>query len=290
MLHFITWTANPAFFSIGSFEVRWYGLAFALGFSIGYWIVGRMWKNENLNPEWISSLLMYTVLGTAIGARLGHCLFYEPAYYLSHPIEMLNIRGGGLASHGGVLGIVIAIFIYSKRVSHRSMMWTFDKLVVPTGLVAALIRLGNLMNHEIYGQSTDVPWAFRYIVNLGSWRRGAEPVFSPPSHPTQLYEAFFYLIIFVVCMWLYFRKQAWKREGLIFGIFMIGIFLPRFFIEFFKNDQEPFEAGMALNMGQLLSIPFILAGIYFIWRAMSNAPAIETQNKPSINESKRNKR
>ena len=289
MLHFITWTADPALFSIGAFEVRWYGLAFALGFSIGYWIVGRMWKNEQLDPEWISSLLMYTALGTAIGARLGHCLFYEPAYYLSHPIEILNIRGGGLASHGGVIGIVIAIYIYSKKISHRSMMWTFDKLVVPTGLVAALIRLGNLMNHEIYGHATDAPWAFRYIINLGSWKRGAEPVFSDPSHPTQLYEAFFYLIIFVVCMWLYFRKQAWKREGLIFGIFMIGIFLPRFFIEFFKNDQEEFEAGMILNMGQLLSIPFVAAGIYFIWKAMNKTPITVTQNKPS-NESKRNRR
>ena len=279
MLHFITWTADPALFSIGAFEVRWYGLAFALGFSIGYWIVGRMWKNEQLDPEWISSLLMYTALGTAIGARLGHCLFYEPAYYLSHPIEILNIRGGGLASHGGVIGIVIAIYIYSKKISHRSMMWTFDKLVVPTGLVAALIRLGNLMNHEIYGHATDAPWAFRYIINLGSWKRGAEPVFSDPSHPTQLYEAFFYLIIFVVCMWLYFRKQAWKREGLIFGIF----------IEFFKNDQEEFEAGMILNMGQLLSIPFVAAGIYFIWKAMNKTPITVTQNKPS-NESKRNRR
>ena len=277
MFHFITWTVDPAIFSIGTFEVRWYGLMFAIGFMIGYQIVGRMWKNEQLNPDWITSLLFYTVAGTAIGARLGHCLFYEPAYYLTHPIEILNFRAGGLASHGGVLGIVIAIYIYSKRVSHRSMMWTFDKLVTATGLVAALIRFGNLMNHEVYGLPTDQPWAFRFVTNLYLWKRGAEPVFSLPSHPTQLYEAGCYLIVFAICMWLYFRRQAWKREGLIFGIFMIGIFLSRFFVEFLKNDQEDFEATMALNMGQLLSIPFVLAGAYFVWRALTNKTQYESK-------------
>ena len=161
-----------------------------------------------------------------------------------------------------------AIYFYSKRVSHRSMLWTFDKLVVPTGLVAAMIRLGNLMNHEIYGHPTDLPWGFRFIENLHAWKRGAAPVFTAPSHPTQLYEAASYLVTFVICMWLYFKKDAWKKEGLIFGVFMICVFGSRFFIEFLKNDQEEFEADMMLNMGQWLSIPFVLAGIYFVWRAM----------------------
>lgn len=271
MLDFITWTADPAIFTIGSREIRWYGLAFALGFAIGYKIVERMWKKEQLPPAWIDSLLIYTMLGTVIGARLGHCLFYAPGYYLANPVEILKIWEGGLASHGGTLGIIIAIYFFSKRVSHRSMMWTFDKLVVPTGLVAAMIRLGNLMNHEIYGHPTDQPWAFRFIENLHAWRQGAEPIFSAPSHPTQLYEATCYLLTFALCMWLYFRKEAWKREGLIFGIFMICIFGSRFFIEFVKNDQEAFEAGMWLNMGQLLSIPFVVAGAYFVWRALRKA-------------------
>ena len=161
-----------------------------------------------------------------------------------------------------------AIYFYSKRVSHRSMLWTFDKLVVPTGLVAAMIRLGNLMNHEIYGHPTDLPWGVRFIENLHAWKRGAAPVFTAPSHPTQLYEAASYLVTFVICMWLYFKKDAWKKEGLIFGVFMICVFGSRFFIEFLKNDQEEFEADMMLNMGQWLSIPFVLAGIYFVWRAM----------------------
>ena len=268
LLDFITWTADPAIFTIGSREIRWYGLAFALGFAIGYKIVERMWKKEQLPPEWIDSLLIYTMLGTVVGARLGHCLFYAPDYYLPNPVEILKIWEGGLASHGGTLGIIIAIYYYSKRVSHRSMLWTFDKLVVPTGLVAAMIRLGNLMNHEIYGHPTDLPWAFRFIENLHAWRQGAEPVFSAPSHPTQLYEAVCYLLTFALCMWLYFRKEAWKKEGLIFGVFMICIFGARFFIEFVKNDQEAFEAGMLLNMGQLLSIPFVLAGAWCVWRAL----------------------
>lgn len=270
MLSFITWTVDPAIFSIGSREIRWYGLAFAIGFAIGYWIVAQMWKKEQLPEKWLDSLFIYTILGTVIGARLGHCLFYAPEYYLANPLEILKIWEGGLASHGGTLGIIIAVYFYSKRITHKSMMWTFDKLVVPTGLVAAMIRLGNLMNHEVYGHPTDYPWGFRFIENLHAWKMGAEPIFSAPSHPTQLYEAGCYLITFLVCVWLYFKKEAYKKEGLIFGIFMIGIFATRFFIEFLKNPQESFEADMLLNMGQLLSIPFVLLGCWSIWRALKS--------------------
>ncbi len=275
----ITWTADPVIFSIGPREIRWYALMFIIGFAIGYKIVEQMWKRENINPKWLDPLLYYTLFGTIIGARLGHCLFYAPEYYLSHPIEILKVWEGGLASHGGVLGIIIAIYFYSKKVTHKSMLWTFDKLVTPTGLVAALIRLGNLMNHEVYGHPTDLPWGFRFIKNLHTWRQGAEPIFSAPSHPTQLYEAICYLITFALCMWLYFKKDAWKKEGLIFGIFMICIFTSRFFIEFLKNDQEAFEESMALNMGQLLSIPFVLMGAYFVWRALKKgAVTVDKQN------------
>lgn len=267
MLSDITWTADPAIFTIGSKEIRWYSLMFIIGFGIGYKIVERMWRRESINPKWIDPLLYYTLIGTVVGARFGHCLFYDPGYYLSHPIEILKVWEGGLASHGGVLGIIVAIYFYSKHVSRQSMLWTFDKLVVPTGLVAALIRIGNLMNHEVYGHPTDLPWGFRFIENLHAWRQGAEPIFSAPSHPTQIYEAVCYLLTFVLCMWLYFKKEAWKKEGLIFGIFMICIFTARFFIEFLKNNQEDFEAAMPINMGQCLSIPFIVMGIYFVVRA-----------------------
>ncbi|MDR2968032.1 MAG: prolipoprotein diacylglyceryl transferase [Tannerellaceae bacterium] len=266
-LNYITWTFDPAIFTIGAKEFRWYTLMFIIGFAIGVWVVGKMWKQEKLPEKWLEPLGYYTFFGMLIGARLGHCLFYNPGYYLANPVEILKVWEGGLASHGGTLGIIIAIYFYSRTVSRRSMLWAFDKLVVPTGLVAALIRFGNLFNHEIYGHPTDLPWGFRFVGNLRAWMNGAEPVFTLPSHPTQLYEAFCYLLTFFLCLWLYFRKEAWKREGLIFGIFLICIFASRFFVEFVKENQEAFEEGMALNMGQILSIPFVLAGIYFIWRA-----------------------
>jgi prolipoprotein diacylglyceryl transferase len=275
MLSFITWTADPAMFYLpdwlpllGGREVRWYGLSFAIGFAIGLYIIGLMWKKEKLPQAWLDPLFWYTVGGTVIGARLGHCLFYNTEYYLANPIEILKVWEGGLASHGGTLGIIVAMYFYSKKVSHHSMLWIFDKLVVPTGLVSAMIRLGNLANHEIYGHPTDLPWGFRFIENLREWRLGAEPVFSAPSHPTQIYEASVYLLTFFLCLWLYFKKEAYKKEGLIFGIFMICIFASRFFIEFVKNNQEAFEEGMTLNMGQWLSIPFVVAGGICIWRAL----------------------
>jgi prolipoprotein diacylglyceryl transferase len=268
MLLEITWTFDPTMFSIGSKEFRWYTLMFLIGFAIGYKIVKQMWKRENLDMEWLDPLLWYTFLGMLIGARLGHCLFYDPDYYLAHPIEILKMWNGGLASHGGTLGIIIAIYFYSKKVSHKNMLWTFDKLVVPTGLAAALIRIGNLLNHEIYGHPTDLPWGFRFIINIHEWQQGTTPIFTAPCHPTAIYEAICYLITFALCMWLYFKKDAWKKEGLIFGFFLICIFTARFFIEFLKNIQEPFEASMSLKMGQILSIPFVLAGIFFVIRAI----------------------
>ena len=266
----VTWKFNPAIFTIGEREFRWYALMFIIGFIIGYKIVKQMFKQEKLNLAWLEPLFYFTVGGTVIGARLGHCLFYNPQHYLANPIEILKTWEGGLASHGGVLGIIIAIYFFSKYYSHKSMLWTFDKLVVPTGLVAALIRLGNLLNHEVYGHPTDLPWGFRFIENLHQWQHGAMPIFSPPSHPTQIYEALCYLLTLALCMWLYFKKEAWKKEGLIFGIFMICIFASRFFIEFVKNVQEDFETNMTLDMGQWLSIPFVLLGIGCIWWALKD--------------------
>jgi len=268
LLSFITWDVNPVAFKIpfiGSIgEVRWYGIAFVIGFMLGLWIVQKVWKHERLNNDWYDKLFLYVIFATIIGARLGHILFYSPGYYFSHPIEILNFREGGLASHGGTLGIIIAIWIYSKYVTHRSMLWTFDRLVLPVGFVAALIRLGNLMNSEIYGHTTTVPWAFRYLRSQ-EWH--LPPINANPCHPTQLYEAALYILTSCVCLWLYWKKSAYKRQGLIFGVFLIGIFLSRFFVEFLKNNQESFEESMFLNMGQLLSIPFIIAGFWFIYKA-----------------------
>jgi len=265
LLSFITWDANPVAFRVPLVgEVRWYGIAFVIGFMIGLWIVQKVWKHEQLNQDWYDKLFIYVIIATIVGARLGHVLFYDPGYYFSHPIEILYFREGGLASHGGTLGIIIAIWIYSKRVTHRSMLWTFDRLVLPVGFVAALIRLGNLMNSEIFGHATTVPWAFRFLRSQ-EWH--LPPISEMPCHPTQFYEAFLYIFTSCVCLWLYWKKSAYKYQGFIFGVFLIGIFLSRFFVEFLKNNQEDFESGMILNMGQLLSIPFIIAGIWFIYKA-----------------------
>lgn len=267
MLAYITWAADPVAFTIPgiNWDVRWYGIAFALGFALGLWIVGKIWKNEQLNEEWYDKLFVYVVISATVGARLGHCLFYDPGYYLANPIEILKVWEGGLASHGGTIGIIIGVWIYSKRVTHRSMLWTFDRLVVPVGFVGALIRLGNLMNSEIYGHPTTLPWGFRFV-RSAEWYR--PPIDSLPCHPTQLYEVFFYVLTSCVCLWMYWKRKDYNYSGLIFGVFLIGIFLSRFFMEFFKNNQEAFEESMLLNMGQLLSIPFIIAGFWFMIKGL----------------------
>ena len=271
MLDFITWTASPDIISGHLATVRWYGLMFAIGFWAGYEVVWREFRHEGAPERWVASLFFYVIVATVVGARLGHVFFYDWDYYSRHLSEIPKIWEGGLASHGGVIGILIAIWLYSRWVTKRSMLWTLDRLVVPVGLVAALIRLGNLFNHEIYGGPTSLPWGFRFVDNVNEWMQGAPPVFTVPCHPTQLYEALCYLRVFGLCMWMYWIRNDQERPGLIFGVFMLGIFLARFVIEYVKNVQEPWEIAMrarlGLDMGQLLSIPFIVLGIWLIVRA-----------------------
>ena len=271
MLDFITWTASPDIISGHLATVRWYGLMFAIGFWAGYEVVWREFRHEGAPERWVASLFFYVIVATVVGARLGHVFFYDWDYYSRHLSEIPKIWEGGLASHGGVIGILIAIWLYSRWVTKRSMLWTLDRLMVPVGLVAALIRLGNLFNHEIYGGPTSLPWGFRFVDNVNEWMQGAPPVFTVPCHPTQLYEALCYLLVFGLCMWMYWKRNDQERPGLIFGVFMLGIFLARFVIEYVKNVQEPWEIAMrarlGLDMGQLLSIPFIVLGIWLIVRA-----------------------
>ena len=275
MLSYITWTVRPDLFILGGWEVRWYGLFFAIGFYLGLLMMTKMFANEKVKESWADSLFIYVIVATVIGARLGHVFFYAWPYYSQHPWEIFKIWEGGLASHGGTIGILIAIWVFSKYVTKRSMLWTLDRLAIPVALVSALIRTGNLMNHEIYGHPTDLPWGFRFIENVRYWQHGANPVFSVPSHPTQIYEALCYLATFVILYLLYWKnKKAKQQEGLLIGIFFIGIFFTRFLIEFVKEDQEVFEAGWVLNMGQLLSIPFILAGIALLIRALKRPPVV----------------
>lgn len=254
-LTYINWNFDPEIFSIGTFSVRWYGMLFAGGFLFGYNQVEKMFKNENENLKWLDSLFIYLIVATVVGARLGHVFFYGWEYYSKHLIEILYVRQGGLASHGGFVGILIAMIIWSKYISKRSVLWVLDRVVVPTALVGALIRFGNLLNSEIYGVQTTLPWGFIF-------ERNNEIV---PKHPTQIYEMAGYLLTFGVLMFMYWKSNAKKFQGLILGVFFIMIFGFRFLIEFVKEDQEAFEAGMSLNMGQWLSIPIIIAGIGLIY-------------------------
>lgn len=290
MLNYITWTVDPAIFTIFSREIRWYGLFFALGFLIGYQIEEKIFRHDNAPQKWVDKIFIYTIIATVVGARLGHCLFYDWSYYSQHPLDIFKIWEGGLASHGGAIAIIIAILIYSYKVTHRNPLWAFDRLVIPVALVGAMIRMGNLMNHEIYGHPTTLPWGIRFIENLSLWKyKGMEPVFSLPSHPTQIYEALCYLTVFLILMYMYWKKDAGRYQGLIFGVFLVGIFLSRFFIEFLKNPQEEFEVGMVLNMGQWLSIPFVLGGIYLIYRAIKKGKIEGVVNAGSMRQQAKKK-
>lgn len=268
MLNYIVWDVNPEL--IDSFiSLRWYSLMFLIGFLVGYKIVEKMFKHEGAPEKWLGSLLLWVMVGTIVGARLGHVFFYAWDYYSQHPIEILYTWEGGLASHGGAIGVLLAVLAFSKFTAKRSALWTFDKLVVAVAMVAGLIRLGNLFNSEIFGHATDLPWGFMFV-NSPEWHAMYA---GQACHPTQIYEALCYFALFALLMWMYWKKDAQARPGLLFGTFLVGTFLTRFFIEFIKNDQVDFEATMALNMGQWLSIPFVLAGIWLIIYAMRR-PAI----------------
>jgi prolipoprotein diacylglyceryl transferase len=269
LLNFIHWNVDPEIFSLGPLSIRWYGLLFASGFLIGYYIGEKMLKSENVNQKWIDSLFFYIIIATVVGARLGHVFFYGWDYYSQNPGEIIKVWHGGLASHGGALGILIAMYLHSKWVTKRTMLWTLDRIVVPTALVAAFIRTGNLMNSEIYGIQTALPWGVIF-------ERNGETV---AKHPTQIYEALSYLVSFGVLTYLYWKTSAKNRPGLLLGAFFILIFSARFFIEFIKEDQEAFEAGMALNMGQWLSVPFVVIGALLVYRAIKKPEVVFKNSK-----------
>lgn len=258
ILNFITWNVNPEIFNLGPLSIRWYGLLFASGFLIGYYIGERMLKSEGVDPKWLDSLFFYLIIATVLGARLGHVFFYDWPYYSQNPKEIFMIWHGGLASHGGAIGIMIAMYIHSRIVTKRTVLWTLDRVAVPTALVGAFIRTGNLMNSEIYGVETSMPWGFIF-------ERNGEIM---AKHPTQIYEALAYLLAFGILFYLFWKTNSKNRPGLLMGAFFILIFIPRLLIEFIKEDQEAFEADMMLNMGQWLSIPFILLGVFFVVRAL----------------------
>ncbi|MBP5797312.1 MAG: prolipoprotein diacylglyceryl transferase [Bacteroidales bacterium] len=282
VLNYITWNLDPVAFSVGPLSVRWYGICWALGFLLGYLLMNKVYKKERMPEGSLDSLLIYMLVSTVIGARLGHCLFYEPQYYLSHPLDILKIWEGGLASHGGAIGILIGLWLYVRRFNKStkkektdkqriSYLWILDRIVIPVCLVGALIRVGNVCNSEIYGTPTTLPWGFVFV-------RGNEQFQGPdgqllPCHPTGLYEAFFCLVAMVLLLWMFKRGLGDKRPGLMFGTFLIIIFGSRICIEFLKNVQVEFEKSMVLDMGQWLSVPFVLVGVAMIILAFRKGDA-----------------
>ena len=284
MLNFITWNPDPSIFAAGGFAIRWYGLLFALGFVFSYMIMARYFKKENLSEKSLDVLALYIVIGTVVGARLGHCLFYEPGYYLSHPLAMITPWSGtiggenfqfglqGLASHGGAIGVLLAIIIWARK-KKVPLLWILDRIAIVVALTGTLIRLGNLMNSEIVGQAANVPWAFIFA-----------KVDQIPRHPAQLYESLAYLAIFTGLFFYHYKNQKHITNGTIFGWFLILLFGARFLIEFLKPQQTEIVANMSLNMGHLLSIPFIIGGIILVWWARTNGtiPPIPLKAKKPV--------
>ncbi|MEG1635038.1 MAG: prolipoprotein diacylglyceryl transferase [Rikenellaceae bacterium] len=256
----VIWDFDPALLHLGSFEIRYYAIMWMAAFIAGSYIFGKMLKKEHLDQSLNDSIFLYAFLSCIIGARLGHCMFYDFDYYSANPLQILNIREGGLASHGAAIGLLIGLYMFSRRYK-KQYIWTLDRVTTVIPIGGALIRLGNLANSEIYGTATDAPWGFVFV-------RAGETM---PMHPTQIYEALIYIALFILMMWLYFKKDMGvRRPGFLFGTFLIGTFGTRIIVELIKNPQEAFEATMALNMGQILSIPFTIVGIYLVMKSLKN--------------------
>ncbi|MBO4752455.1 MAG: prolipoprotein diacylglyceryl transferase [Bacteroidales bacterium] len=263
ILNFIHWNVDPVMFHIGSFGLRYYSLGFLFAFLLGYYIIYRMFQHEKVETNYLESLVLWMFLATLVGARLGHCLFYQPDYFCTseHWLEIFlpfdsnwNFTGyEGLASHGAAIAILITIWLWCRK-NKMNAWWLLDRFVIVVALGGAFIRLGNLFNSEIYGVETSLPWGFIF-------ERNNETV---PKHPTQIYESLSYFIIFAACLWAYRKRDGKLHNGRLFGWWLIALWGVRFLIEFVKEEQVDFEKGMTLDMGQWLSIPFILGGILIV--------------------------
>lgn len=287
ILNYIEWNPAPEIFTIPGIDwpVRWYGLMWALAFIASHFIMNRIFKKEGRSEKDLDTLTLYIILGTVLGARFGHCLFYGPWFdeydnfgnlinegYLSHPLNMLKVYEGGLASHGGAIGIITAMILYCRK-TKESWLWLFDRLVVVVPLAGMFIRLGNLINSEIIGHITTVPWAFIFLQED-----------SHPRHPAQLYEAIFCFFLFIFMYQFWKNKRTTVGPGFMFGMLCVLLFIERFIDEFFKENQVAFEGSLPINMGQILSIPFIIIGIYMMWNSKRLMLRAETTINKTPNE------
>jgi prolipoprotein diacylglyceryl transferase len=260
MEHFV-WNVNPNILELGSIQLRWYGLLFVGSFFLGLMILQSIYKREKRNPEILDNLLIYIMIGAVIGSRLMHCFAYEPEFYLSHPLEILKVWKGGLASHGGLLGVLVALYVFSRKYK-ESYMWLLSRVAIPGALTAAFVRFGNLFNSEILGLPTDKPWAIIF-----------ERVDMIPRHPVQLYEAFAYLFLVLILVTVYKKVDSSFATKILPGIFLTYMFIVRFLLEYTKTRQADYTTSLPFTTGQMLSVPFILVGIVWItW-------AIKTRKK-----------
>jgi prolipoprotein diacylglyceryl transferase len=263
-LLFIEWNANPTIITLLGFSIRWYGLCFALAFLSGFQVVSYIFKKEGRSVEQADQLLLYTMVGTVVGARMGHYFFYEFPLLMADPVrffvQMITPPFSGLASHGAAIGLFIAFYLYTKKNVGQSYLYVTDRIVIVAALAGFFIRFGNLMNSEIIGKPTDLPWGFKFLRDL-EFNPSGLAAFVVPRHPSQLYEALSCLLLFFILLYLWNLKKEKTQEGVMTGIFMIFVFTLRFFYEFLKENQSSFENGLALNMGQILSIPAVLFGL-----------------------------
>lgn len=267
LFHYITWTAEPVAFELFGWPVRWYGIFYAVSFLVGHYLLGRIFKLEQKPEKDLDALTIATILGVVVGARLGHVFFYSWDYYQDNLAEIFMVWKGGLASHGAAIGVAVAIWLYQRPRPNQSFLWVADRLLVAVSFGSSMIRLGNLMNSEIVGKKTTVPWAFIF-------ENHRDPALAvDPRHPTQLYEAGAYMILFFVMIWLYWRKKERNPNGFLAGFFLAALFTLRFVIEFFKIPQEDYDNPLPINTGQILSIPLVVLGLYLIYRAITREKA-----------------
>lgn len=278
MIQAINWSVDSEIID-GFRTPNLYGLLFVTGLVIGYFVVKRMFKKENVSDEILDKLVVYMILATIIGARLGHVLFYGPYFdkfengflvergYFSHPEDIIKIWEGGLASHGAAIAILISLFVFSRKISKKPFLWILDRISAPIAIGGTFIRLGNLVNHEMVGDITTVPWGFRFLHHDCAFPYDCSWESIPVRHPAQLYEAICYFIAFLILLFLYWKKEKCKQPGFVFGSFLVLIFFARFVVEFIKLGQTARDETLFINTGQILSIPFVLAGILLIFNA-----------------------
>lgn len=259
-MDYFVWSVDPDIFRFGSIQLRWYGVLFVSSFFIGLWVLQKIYRREGKDDKILDNYLIYVIIGAVIGARLAHCLLYEPGFYLSHPMEILYVWKGGLASHGGMIGAIIALYLFAKRYD-ESPIWLISRATIPGAVTAGFVRIGNLFNSEILGKPSDLPWAIVF-----------ERVDNIPRHPVQLYESFSYFVILGILIFVYRKSTFEFATKILPGLFLTTMFTMRFLLEFTKTRQAAYTTNIPLSTGQMLSIPFILLGVlWLIWAFYSSA-------------------